>query len=211
LGPRLAFTTAAGVLCGDRRAGWSTGVLCVELSCEYRPVRVDRLVRGRMAEQHRPSDLRWSWGGRTALAVRQVVSIATRHQGQGRSRRGEGTQDDEAADTGSGHRRVVVGFWRFTARGYWTSIWRYLNHAFPHAPGVPHAADLDRKLDAIIKLRNCIAHHEPLGPVGPSCRQVEQILEIGAWISPDMADWWRDRTSVREALACRPCERGDIT
>jgi hypothetical protein len=106
---------------------------------------------------------------------------------------------------------LSLGFWRFTARGYWTSIWRYLNHAFPHAPGVPHAADLDRKLDAIIKLRNRIAHHEPLGPVGPLCRQVEQILEIGAWISPDMADWWRDRTSVREALACRPCERGDIT
>jgi hypothetical protein len=100
---------------------------------------------------------------------------------------------------------LSLGFWRFTARGYWTTVWRrYLSHAFPHAPGVPHAADMDRQLDAIIKLRNRIAHHEPLGSVAQVRRRVEDMLAIGSWISPDMAAWWRDRTSVWQALGGRP-------
>jgi hypothetical protein len=100
---------------------------------------------------------------------------------------------------------LSLGFWRFTARGYWTTIWRsYLSHAFPHAPGVPQAMDMDRQLDAIIKLRNRIAHHEPLGAVGDVCRTVEDMLAIGSWISPPMAAWWHARTSVWHALAGRP-------
>ncbi len=100
---------------------------------------------------------------------------------------------------------LPLGFWRFTARGYWTSIWRsYLSHAFPHAPGVPQAADMDRQLDAIIKLRNRIAHHEPLGSVADIRRRVADILAIGTSISPDMAAWWRGRTAVWQALDRRP-------
>jgi hypothetical protein len=72
---------------------------------------------------------------------------------------------------------------------------------------VPQAAAMDRQLDAIIKLRNRIAHHEPLGPVVDVRRRVADILAIGTWISPAMADWWRDRTSVRQALDCRPEQR----
>jgi hypothetical protein len=100
---------------------------------------------------------------------------------------------------------LSLGFWRFTARGYWTTIWRtHLSHAFPHAPGVPQAAQMDRQLDRIIKLRNRIAHHEPIGQVAAVHRTVEDMLAIGSWISPAMARWWRDRTTVRLALADRP-------
>ena len=63
---------------------------------------------------------------------------------------------------------------------------------------------MDRRLDAIIKLRNRIAHHEPLGSVVQVRRRVADMLAIGSWISPDMAAWWRDRTSVWHMLGGRP-------
>jgi hypothetical protein len=100
---------------------------------------------------------------------------------------------------------LSLGFWRFTASGYRQTVWlSFLSHAFPHAPRRPRPADMDRQLDAIIKLRNRIAHHEPLGPVAQVCRRVEDMLAIGSWISPEMAEWWRDRTSVWRVLGGRP-------
>jgi hypothetical protein len=103
---------------------------------------------------------------------------------------------------------LPLGFWRFTASGYRQTVWlQYLSQAFPHAPHRPQPAAMDRQLDAIIKLRNRIAHHEPLGPVVEVRRRVADLLAIGTWISPDMADWWRDRASVRQALDCRPEQR----
>ena len=100
---------------------------------------------------------------------------------------------------------LTLGFWRFTARGYWTTIWRtHLSRAFPHAPGPPQAASMDRQLDRIIKLRNRIAHHEPVGPVCAVRETVADILTIGQWISPAMAAWWRSRTAVPQVLSVRP-------
>jgi hypothetical protein len=80
----------------------------------------------------------------------------------------------------------------------------YLSRAFPHAPGPPQPAAMDRQLDRIIKLRNRIAHHEPLGPVPAVWATVEDILTLGHWISPAMAGWWRDRTGVGRVLSARP-------
>jgi hypothetical protein len=83
------------------------------------------------------------------------------------------------------------------ASGYRQTIWmNYLSHAFPHAPGPPHAAELDRQLDRIIKLRNRIAHHEPIGPLARVRATVDDMLTIGHWISPAMARWWRHRTQA---------------
>jgi hypothetical protein len=100
---------------------------------------------------------------------------------------------------------LTLGFWRFTASGYRQTIWmNYLSHAFPHAPRRPQAAQMDRQLDGIIKLRNRIAHHEPIGRSAAVHRTVEDMLAIGSWISPVMARWWRERTTVRLVLADRP-------
>lgn len=96
---------------------------------------------------------------------------------------------------------LTLGFWRFTARGYWTTVWRtYLSHGFPYAPGPPQAAVMDRQLDRIIKLRNRITHHEPIGRLADVRRTVDDVFAIGHWINPEMATWWRQRTTVRAAL-----------
>ena len=81
---------------------------------------------------------------------------------------------------------------------------QYLSHAFPHAPGPPQAAQLDRQLDRIIKLRNRIAHHEPIGQLSLVHQTIEDMLVIGHWISPAMAAWWRHRTQAAHVLAKRP-------
>jgi hypothetical protein len=65
----------------------------------------------------------------------------------------------------------------------------YVSHAFPHAPRRPQAAVLDRQLDRIIKLRNRIAHHEPIGSLADVSAVIDDVLAIGSWISPAMADW----------------------
>ena len=71
---------------------------------------------------------------------------------------------------------------------------------------VAEGATSDRtpQLEAIIKLRNRIAHHEPLGAAVEIRRRVSDILAIGTSISPEMAAWWRGRTSIWHALDCRP-------
>lgn len=103
---------------------------------------------------------------------------------------------------------LSLGFWRFTASGYRQTVWLgHLSHAFPHSPHRPRPAETDRQLDAIIKLRNRIAHHEPLGPSVEIHRRVADILAVGTSISPEMAAWWRGRTSVWQALDCRPRQR----
>jgi hypothetical protein len=97
---------------------------------------------------------------------------------------------------------LSLGFWRFTMRGYETTIWApYLSKAFPHAPGRPLRHDIDGKLWSIILLRNRIAHHEPIfGRQQELRRRVEVILELGAWINPVTAAWWRQHASISRVL-----------
>jgi hypothetical protein len=59
-------------------------------------------------------------------------------------------------------------------------------------------------LDRIIKLRNRIAHHEPIGQLTLVRATVEDMLTIGHWISPPMAAWWQRRTQAARILANRP-------
>lgn len=96
---------------------------------------------------------------------------------------------------------LTLGFWRFTTSGYRQTVWMtYLSHAFPHAPRRPQAAVMDRQLDRIIKLRNRIAHHEPIGRLADVRGTVDDVFAIGHWINPEMAAWWRERTAVWVAL-----------
>lgn len=100
---------------------------------------------------------------------------------------------------------LPLGFWRFTAGGYRQTVWlHHLSHAFPNAPHRPQAAVMDRQLDRIIKLRNRIAHHEPLGSVADVLATVEDMFAIGHWIRPAMAEWWRSRTTAVRVMTAKP-------
>jgi hypothetical protein len=77
---------------------------------------------------------------------------------------------------------------------------KYLSGAFPYAQRSPRPAIMDRQVEAIMLSRNRIAHHEPVGRIDdPRCR-VADMPTIGSWINPEVAAWWRARTSVWEVL-----------
>lgn len=99
---------------------------------------------------------------------------------------------------------LSLGFWRFTTRGYRQTIWPYLGRtAFPAAPGRPHQRHIDRRLVPIIRLRNRIAHHEPIFAL-PVRQTAGDLLLLGSWINPDAASWWREHTAVFDILDARP-------
>lgn len=99
---------------------------------------------------------------------------------------------------------LPLGFWRFTTRGYRQTIWPYLSRAaFPAASARPHQRQVDTRLLGIIRLRNRIAHHEPIF-AQPVRRLVDDVLLLGSWINPDAASWWRQNTAVFDVLQARP-------
>jgi hypothetical protein len=100
---------------------------------------------------------------------------------------------------------LSLGFWRFTASGYRQTVWlSFLSHAFPHAP---RRRVRPTWIVGWTRLSSCATGSRTMsrwGSVAQVCRRVEDMLAIGSWISPDMAAWWRDRTSVWQVLARRP-------
>lgn len=103
---------------------------------------------------------------------------------------------------------LSLGFWRFTTKGYQNTIWApYLSSAFPFAPTRPGREVIDQKFLAIIRLRNRIAHHEPIFNGNQDSRilgRVNDMLLLGEWINPEAAAWWRRRVRVGEVMARCP-------
>lgn len=101
---------------------------------------------------------------------------------------------------------LTLGFWRFTTRGYATTIWApYLSRAFPYAPRRPQPAEVDAMIRPITLLRNRIAHHEPIFERPGIIRdRVDDMLRIGGWINPAIAHWWRGNATISDVLAQQP-------
>lgn len=101
---------------------------------------------------------------------------------------------------------LPLGFWRFTTVGYTNSMWApYLSAAFPHAPGRPQRHTVDQCLEHIIRLRNRLAHHEPVFAWPDQLRQrLTEIYQLGTWINPEAADWWRRHSTVEAVLDDHP-------
>lgn len=101
---------------------------------------------------------------------------------------------------------LTLGFWRFTTNGYRNTMWApYLKSVFPHAPRRPEQRDIDARLLEIIRIRNRIAHHEPVFSRPAELRQrVTDLLQLGEWINPQAANWWRQHTTIGEVLDRHP-------
>ncbi len=97
---------------------------------------------------------------------------------------------------------LSLGFWRFTMRGYATTLWApHLSKAFPHAPHRPRREDVDHRLHEIILCRNRIAHHEPVFARPDELRKrVDDVVMLGSWINPRAAAWWNLHTTVHHVL-----------
>jgi hypothetical protein len=97
---------------------------------------------------------------------------------------------------------LTFGFWPFLVSSQHHDLWSACTyHAFPHAR-VPRS-HVHTRLETIQRLRNRIAHHEPIlssnnalytGHAAQPMITLSEILECVAWISPATADWIRETT-----------------
>jgi hypothetical protein len=96
-------------------------------------------------------------------------------------------------------------FWvfMFTHR-FEDRIWsRRFPDAFPHAPHHVSRAVVHQRAESIRRLRNRIAHHEPLLSFDlPGAYQ--RALSLVRWICPVAAEWTAERWPLRPEVATRP-------
>jgi hypothetical protein len=88
---------------------------------------------------------------------------------------------------------LSLGFWRYLlARRYSATLWPAIVHAFPH---LPRRGNAQRTLESHVidlhKLRNRIAHHEPLinFPLAARLHSLEFVLDC---IDPHIRAWALD-------------------
>lgn len=99
---------------------------------------------------------------------------------------------------------MSFGFWRYlSSAAHEKTLWvPYLHHGF--RPGTDRR-ELDRRVTALHRLRNRIAHHEPLLREDVIARY-EDMLAVTRMFDDDLADYLaatsRTRTLVDERPTC---------
>lgn len=107
------------------------------------------------------------------------------------------------------HGRVVAelsfGFWRYLlTKRYTDPLWiPHLRHAFPHTqPGLDRAR-VDTEVDALVKLRNRIAHHEHIFNRDLDADAIRALGVIG-WVCKDTRDWIKTWSRIPAVLKAKP-------
>jgi hypothetical protein len=95
---------------------------------------------------------------------------------------------------------LSFGFWTGLTGPRYSDLWRdHLVKIFPSRPVQRNEVQI--RLSSIRKLRNRIAHHEPILFGGQLQRYVNQIFDALSWISPVTARWVRSNSSFEERFA----------
>ena len=98
---------------------------------------------------------------------------------------------------------LTFGFWRFlSSSAHEKTVWvPYLHQAFP--PGTDRKRDVDSKVATLNRLRNRVAHHEPL--IGENLsREAAKISALGGLLDRDLVAYVAATSSVPEVLLERP-------
>lgn len=97
------------------------------------------------------------------------------------------------------------GFWiTILSNRYETDLWRpALRHSFPYRPRGTERKHIHVLLDHIRRLRNRIAHHEPILD-HKLANDHNNILQVTFWICPDTADWIDAYSRVPTLLSSDP-------
>lgn len=94
--------------------------------------------------------------------------------------------------------QLTFGFWRYlTSAAHEVTLWRpALHHAFPSGT---NRMDVDMRIGRAHKLRNRIAHHEPLLALDIQAIH-DDLLHVAGLISPDLRDYIEQHSAVPEIL-----------
>jgi hypothetical protein len=117
-----------------------------------------------------------------------------------------GLRDDNKPVThGSVIAELSFGFWVTILSGrYEMPLWRpLLRHAFPLRPKGIERKQIHGALNAVRRLRNRIAHHEPIltRDLG---KDHNTIVRLVSWMCADTADWVAAHSRLPQVLATGP-------
>ncbi len=94
---------------------------------------------------------------------------------------------------------LSFGFWTGLTGPKYADLWRnQLVKTFSHRP--VQRAEVQTRLNSIRKLRNRVAHHEPILS-RPLQKDMNQIFDTISWMSPVTARWVRSNSSFEERFA----------
>lgn len=151
--------------------------------CGYVEVVVRNALHDQLVVHHGRLGLPGQWfddPGRT-LDLRRHQDIA---EARRRLRR-----DGKPETPGRVVAELSFGFWRFLLdKRYQATLWApALQHAFPHLP-TRRRTDVYDPVVRIVRLRNRIAHHEPVYDQ-PLAALHRDLLGLAAHVDPDVAHW----------------------
>lgn len=100
--------------------------------------------------------------------------------------------------------RVVAelsfGFWTGLIGPKYNELWRnHLVKVFPRRP--LQRTEVQIRLNSIRRLRNRIAHHEPIVFSGRLNKYANQVFDTISWMSPTTARWVRSNSSFEDRYA----------
>jgi hypothetical protein len=98
---------------------------------------------------------------------------------------------------------LTFGFWRFlSSSAHEKTVWvPFLHRAYP--PGTDRKRDVDRKVATLNRLRNRVAHHEPL--IGENLpREAAKVSALACMLDPELGAYVAATSDVPELLQQRP-------
>lgn len=96
---------------------------------------------------------------------------------------------------------LSFGFWTHLVdapyeQTFWTPA---LRHSFQNKFGAPVRQDVEKRLRNLLKIRNKIAHLEPIIRYEPQLMQAYQSsYDLMSWICPSTADWFDKQNSFKQ-------------
>jgi hypothetical protein len=109
-------------------------------------------------------------------------------------------KEGKSLDAGRVVAELSFGFWTGLTGPKYDVLWRdHLVKIFPRRP--VQRVEVQTRLNSIRKLRNRIAHHEPILFSGRLQKYVNQIFDTISWMSPITARWVRSNSSFDERFA----------
>jgi len=110
------------------------------------------------------------------------------------------SKEGKPLDAGRVVAELSFGFWTGLTGPKYDVLWRdHLVKIFPRRP--VQRTEVQTRLNSIRKLRNRIAHHEPILFSGRLQKYVNQIFDTISWMSPMTARWVRSNSSFDERFA----------
>jgi hypothetical protein len=113
-------------------------------------------------------------------------------------------RDGKAETPGRVVAELPFGFWRFLlGKRYQNTLWAHtLRHAFPALQPQRRSGVYDL-VDEVSRLRNRIAHHEPVHGL-PLAELHGRVLRLAGFIDSAVEQWITDVSRVTDVIAARP-------